>query len=784
MKKLVISMLAMLAIVSCSKMQEAAISVGSADDLTFKATFEGNDSRVSISEDGDGFKMAWSDDDEIAVYTRINKTKYAYNPDTQVFTKTGDNTGATLEDYYYAVYPYVTASQNINTGKVTLDLPSTQKYAEKSFGLGANTMVAICPKPTEVSTEPMVLEFKNVAGYLRLNLYGDNVTVKSIELKGNGNEFLAGQANTTITADATPELTWVTGRASILLNCGDGVKLGSTAEEATEFWLVVPPTVFEQGFNIRVTDANGMVMKQSLDKKFEISRNIVETMEPLKVEFANADSDLILDVQFNEDGSAVDNGKYMMDVVAHPGAGMTTIKDEDYPYGNVVKFTNCDGMKNAQLTDSFYSIDYSNALGFKGDLSDEDGFTLEMVVKHAVYARSGEYPWQNAVSSNTFGLFLKGTDVSSNSGWLSSRNSDEDGVSSPFTDVANLRFSPYLHQYYHYTYVYDNANSKVVVYCNGEYMNEVAGVETIATGNRLAIGGYPTSINVIEHSFAGCVALVRMYDAAMTADQARSTYKELNIPSLAAPVGEPMFDAKFNADGTAENVGTADLTIETKANSSVLTTLEKGGQYVAKFHRASKDNSAHADGFYLTDYSADEEFLSMLKDGYTLEVLCRVNEYQGDFWSKVFSTTTTGIHHQGAYSVEAEAWAWGLYGNGTPDSWNSGNGWNNFRKNFLWGPKVSFSSYEHVVLAWDSESNVFTLYVNGKHTISFASHVEKNVGTMLAIGGIPYTNNTVYHPFVGEVAMARVYDQTMSINQVAERFAELQPTIEALNAAE
>lgn len=779
MKKLFISMAAMLAIVSCSKMQEATISVGSADDLTFKAIFEGNDSRVSISEDGDGFKMAWSDDDEIAVYTRINKTKYAYNPDTQVFTKAGQNTGASLEDYYYAVYPYVAASQNINAGKITLDMPSTQKYAEKSFGLGANTMVAICPKPTEASSEPMVLEFRNVAGYLRLNLYGDNVTVKSIELKGNNNESLAGQANTTVTADAAPELTWVTGRTSILLNCGDGVKIGSTAEDATEFWFVVPPTVFEEGFNIRVTDANGMVMKQSLDKKFEVSRNTVETMEPLKVEFANADSDLILDVQFNEDGTAVDNGKYMMDIVAHPGAGMTTIKDEDYPYGNVVKFTNCDGQKNAQLTDSFYSIDYTNATGFKGDLSDEDGFTLEMVVKHGIQSRSDQHPWQNAATSNTFGLFVKGTDNSSNSGWMAARHSDENATS-PFTDVSNLRYSPYLHQYFHYTYVYDKANSKVVVYCNGVYMSEVAGITTIEAGNRFAIGGYPSSTNMVEHSFTGNVALVRMYDAAMTADAAKACFEELNIPSPVGAVGEPIFDAEFKADGTAANVGTSSLEIETKANESFLKTVERGGQYVANFTRVTKHNQAVIDGFYLLDYSADEEFLSKLKDGYTMEVVCRVNEYEGDFWSKVMSTTTTGIHHQGAYSDETEAWTWGLFGNGAPDNWNSGNGWNSFRKNFLWGPKVSFTSFEHVVLAWNAESNVFTMYVNGKHAISFTSHVEANVGTLLAIGGIPYTDKTVYHPFVGEVAIARVYDETMSINQVAERYEELKSTLEAL----
>lgn len=780
MKKLFVSIAAILALVACSKSEEAEVSVLVADDLTFKASFEGNDSRVSISEDGDGFKMAWSDDDEIAIYTRVNKTKYAYDPAAQVFTKVSDNAGARLEDYYYSVYPYTAASQKINAGTVSLDMPITQKYAVNSFGKGANTMVAICPKPTEASSEPVELQFKNVAGYLRLYLYGDNITIKSIELKGNNDEILAGQANVAIAEGVAPDFSWAAASGkTLLLSCDEGVKIGSSAAEATAFWFVVPPTVFEDGFKVRVTDSAGRVMQKSLDTKFEIKRNIVETMEPLAVEYSSVNENLIMDIQFNEDGSATDNGKYYMDVIAHPGQGMTTVDDENYPYGKVVKFTNCDGENNAQLTDSFYSIDYSNVVGFQNDLSDEDGFTLEMVVKHGIQSRTGQHPWQNPASSNTFGVFLKGVDTSSNFGWMAARYASNDANSNPFTDAANLNYSPYLNKYYHYTYVYDKANSKVVFYCDGEFIREITDIAEIGAGNRFAIGGFPTSTSVVEHSFTGSVALVRMYDAAMTSAEAKARYEELDIPSTAKPVGQPLFDAQFNADGTAENVGTANVTIETKPNATVLTTKQKGSQYVANFHRDSKHNQACPDGFYLVDYSSNADFIGKLEDGYTMEVLCKVNPYEGDFWSKVMSTTTSGIHHQGAYSVETEAWCWGMYGNGKPDEWNSGFGWGSFRKNFLWGPKVT-NTYEHIVMVWNAESNVFTLYVNGKYALSCACPAAANVGTLLAVGGIPYTNKNVYHPFVGEVAVARIYDEMMTHHQVLERLEELKPTLDAL----
>ena len=776
-------MAALLAIVACSKNEDVTVPSGFVDDLMFTASFEGADSRVSISENGDGFKLAWADDDEIAIYTRINKTKYAYNPETQVFTKVSNNMGVALEDYYYAAYPYTAASQTVSEGKLSLDMPASQKYAENSFGKGANTMVAICPKPTEASSEPVELKFKNVAGYLRFYLYGDDVTVKSIQLKGNDDELIAGQANVVISSDAAPEFSWVsTSGKSIMLNCGDGVKIGSSAENATPFWLVVPQTTFANGFNIRITDVTGRVMIKSLDKEFAIARNTVETMEPLKVEFPDVDTNLLLDVHFNEDGTATDNGKYFMDIVPHFGERMETITDKDYPYGHVVKFTNCDGANNAQLTDSFYSIDYSNAPAFKESLTDENGFTLEMVVKHDIISRENSNPWQNAVSANTYGLFLKGVDSASNFGWMAARYANSDSNSNPFTSVANLTFTPYLNKYYHYAYVYDKVNSKVVFYCDGEMIREVTDVAAIGAGDRLAIGGYPTSTNIIEHSFTGNVALVRIYDAAMTAEEAKARYKSLDIPSTYDAVGAPLFDAQFKADGTAENVGTADLTVETKANSDVLKTVQKGGQYVANFYRAKKTNDPHPNGFYLVNYSNNADFVGKLEDGYSMEVICKVNAYEGDFWSKVMSTTTSGIHHQGVYSNEAETWAWGMYGNGKVDNWNSGFGWGNFRKNFLWGPKVKYT-YEHLVMVWDAESNVFTLYVNGKHVLSCAPPAAANVGTSLAIGGIPYTNGSVYHPFVGEVALARIYDETMSMHQVMERYEAVVPTIQNLDSA-
>ena len=112
------------------------------------------------------------------------------------------------------------------------------------------------------NVEDTFLKFKNVGGFLKLQLYGKDVTVKSITLTGNNGEMIAGEATITGDYDGAPIATMADNTTtSITLNCGEkGVKIGATPKRATAFWLVVPPTTFEKGFTIKVKDVDGKVM--------------------------------------------------------------------------------------------------------------------------------------------------------------------------------------------------------------------------------------------------------------------------------------------------------------------------------------------------------------------------------------------------------------------------------------------------------------------------------------------------------------------------------------------
>jgi hypothetical protein len=110
-------------------------------------------------------------------------------------------------------------------------------------------------------------------------LYADDVTVKSITLTGNNHEKLAGKASITAVYDESPIVSMTSDAAeSITLDCGNGVKLGNTAETATAFWLVVPPTSFEKGITVVVKDIHNKEYTQSTTKKLVIERNVVKRM--------------------------------------------------------------------------------------------------------------------------------------------------------------------------------------------------------------------------------------------------------------------------------------------------------------------------------------------------------------------------------------------------------------------------------------------------------------------------------------------------------------------------
>ena len=234
----------------------------------------------------DGKSVFWSKGDEISFFA-LDGHNIKYQLETEAGTGNADfvpdlETG--VEDFTlafsYGVYPYMESTACFKEGgieKLTVDFSATQTYAPKSFGNGANVMVAAGKHNADGN-----LTFQNACGYFIIKLDGEGETIKRIKLSGQGGEKIAGKGHIVVRHNAAPVVTMTDEATStVTLDCGEGVVLGT---EATEFWFALPPVTFENGLEIEITDSYGNKIKKQTANKVQITRNEIQPMETLSME--------------------------------------------------------------------------------------------------------------------------------------------------------------------------------------------------------------------------------------------------------------------------------------------------------------------------------------------------------------------------------------------------------------------------------------------------------------------------------------------------------------------
>ena len=271
-------------IVSCS-VQEEDFKTLQQEDVIYYASFEQpaeDGTRVYSNED---LLLRWTADDRVSIFG-----KNTYNQQYKFLGEIGDNSGGFSKvdgaeyvtgnpiSHTVSVYPYQASTRITEDEVLTVTLPAEQHYAENSFGLGANTMVSV--------TADNFLQYKTVCGYLRLRLYGEGVSVSSITLKGNNGEKLAGNATVTMPLDGAPAIALSSDATDeITLVCNTPVELGAAADESVDFWFVVPPVTFSQGFTISVTQTTGRVFRKATSNIITIERNRLSKMSLVEVDY-------------------------------------------------------------------------------------------------------------------------------------------------------------------------------------------------------------------------------------------------------------------------------------------------------------------------------------------------------------------------------------------------------------------------------------------------------------------------------------------------------------------
>lgn len=287
-----ITLIVLIALAACTTTDDSLEAIAVSRPLKYKeltASF-GEQTRTYVEESK---YLYWHEDDRLSVFYGDDvNNEYKFEGITGdkggTFAVVTEGTAdATMSlDRIYALYPYDSTATISEQGDICYTLPATQHYASDSFGKGANAMVAV----TE-STEDRELYFSNLCGYLKVKLYG-NILVKSIELKGNGGEKIAGAATISTSADQAPAIVMFEDEGtdessgegkSITLDCGEGVAIGATADEATTFWFTLPPTTFSEGITITVTSSRDETFVKSTQKSVTIGRNTIQPMAALEM---------------------------------------------------------------------------------------------------------------------------------------------------------------------------------------------------------------------------------------------------------------------------------------------------------------------------------------------------------------------------------------------------------------------------------------------------------------------------------------------------------------------
>lgn len=285
MKKITILAAVVALLGSCAQNTEDTINPNTkVEGRTIYATFDNEEEQTKTYVENYKY-LRWHAGDEISFFdATTHNNQYAFagkDGDAEgEFNAVATGEGTAIATTY-GVYPY-NANTTISTdGVLSVELPAIQAYGVNSFGKGANTMVAVGKSATDDK-----LFFKNACGYLVVKLYNESgATVKSVVLKGNNEEKIAGAATITATHAGIPSVTMAdTATTAVTIDCGEGVELGTTAETATEFWFALPEITFEGGITITATATEG-VFETMTTKPVTITRNNVQPMKALSCKF-------------------------------------------------------------------------------------------------------------------------------------------------------------------------------------------------------------------------------------------------------------------------------------------------------------------------------------------------------------------------------------------------------------------------------------------------------------------------------------------------------------------
>lgn len=227
----------------------------------------------------------------------------------------------------------------------------------------------------------------------------------------------------------------------------------------------------------------------------------------------------LLDVKFNADGTAEDLSAMKMPIKTFAGPTLTMIENETFGY--IAKF-DPETVNQNKITSGFYTVDFTQNISFQNAIA--DGFSMELYVTAKDYGEKSA-PIPMGCHGGGGVAFI----------WHDDNNS--------------WGFEPYIGNYsacnmpplgevpeetwYHVVGVWDGTGNAdaIKLYVDGKVEAQRApasGNSFQLPGNKwFVIGGDAGAANEADRAYKGQIAITRIYDRALTAEEVKALYNTL-----------------------------------------------------------------------------------------------------------------------------------------------------------------------------------------------------------------------------------------------------------------
>ena len=233
----------------------------------------------------------------------------------------------------------------------------------------------------------------------------------------------------------------------------------------------------------------------------------------------------LLDVVFAEDGTAKDVSAMGMTVELLPDPTLSTVFLEKYDR-YAARFTREPSGPSAVLESGFYKVEYNDNAAFKSKL--EDGYAMEVLLRR--YDDPQKLQIKPFASSEGGGVSICFWADDSNQ--IVMETGTKNATGGNVWKTAKSGVTPLKDVYYHIVAVWDKAAGTQKIYVDGELKatNNSAGGEfrhmnTNVDKRWFGIGADPNPNDKGQISFNGEVAIARIYDDPINADQVHALWK-------------------------------------------------------------------------------------------------------------------------------------------------------------------------------------------------------------------------------------------------------------------